>query len=259
MNKKVEKVEKFIKDGNEFLGKNLTFEDSKFVAWNNAVIRFLEKNYGVESETTKIFRQRDYSPPTFCECSHADFVKSFEIDLKTSIEELKRIAEEIDEEDNNECYKTIENGSVDIVLHLIQRFHSVAKQLKHRHESRATLKIKDEYDVQDLFHALLRIYFDDIRAEEWTPSYAGKCSRQDFLLKNENVVIEIKKTREGLDKKVLRDQLIVDIAQYKAHPNCKCLICFVYDPEERIDNPVELEKDLSTNEDICVIVKVAQR
>lgn len=260
MKKEKEKIEKFIKDGNGFLGKNLTFEDSKFIAWNNAVIRFLEKNYGVDSETTKIFKQRDYSPPIFCECSHSDFVKRFEADLKTSIEDLRRISEEIDEEvSNNESCKIIDNDSTDIVLHLINRFHSVAKQLKHRHESRATLKIKDEYDVQDLFHALLRIYFDDIRAEEWTPSYAGKCSRQDFLLKNENVVIEIKKTRQGLDKKVLRDQLIVDIAQYKAHPNCKCLICFVYDPEERIDNPVELENDLSTKEDICVIVKVAQR
>ncbi len=58
---------------------------------------------------------------------------------------------------------------------------------------------------------------------------------------------------------MLRDQLIVDIAQYKGHPNCKNLICFVYDPEERIDNPVELENDLSTNKDICVIVKIVQR
>ena len=40
------------------------------------------------------------------------------------------------------------------------------------------------------------LYFDDIRAEEWTPSYAGKCARVDFLLKNEKIVIEVKKTRK---------------------------------------------------------------
>ena len=45
-----------------------------------------------------------------------------------------------------------------------------------------------------LLHALLLLYFDDIRAEEWTPSYAGKSARMDFLLKNEGVVIEVKKT-----------------------------------------------------------------
>ena len=42
--------------------------------------------------------------------------------------------------------------------------------------------MEDEYDVQDLFHALLTIYFEDIRKEEWSPSYAGGASRMDFLL-----------------------------------------------------------------------------
>ena len=144
-------------------------------------------------------------------------------------------------------------------MYLIEKFHLVAKQLKYRRESRPTIKIKDEYDVQDLFHALLRIYFDDIRAEEWTPSHAGSCSRQDFLLKDENIVIEIKKMRKGLTKKELRNQLIVDIAQYKTHPNCKTLICFVYDPEEKIDNPVEIERDLSSDKELNVIVRIIQK
>ncbi len=56
-----------------------------------------------------------------------------------------------------------------------------------------------------LLHALLLLYFDDIRAEAWTPSYAGKSARMDFLLKNEGVVIEVKKTRLGLTDKELGD------------------------------------------------------
>lgn len=68
-------------------------------------------------------------------------------------------------------------------------------------ENRETLKIEDEYDVQDLLHALLLLYFDDVRAED----YAGKSSRMDFLLKNERVVIEVKKTRLGLADKELGD------------------------------------------------------
>ena len=78
-----------------------------------------------------------------------------------------------------------------------------------------------------LLHALLLLYFDDVRAEEWTPSYAGKSSRMDFLLKNERVVIEVKKTRQGLADKELGDQLIIDVDRYKVHPDCKRLICFV--------------------------------
>lgn len=50
------------------------------------------------------------------------------------------------------------------VLHLIEKFHLVVRQLRYRYNSRETLDISDEYDVQDLFHALLCIYFDDIRA-----------------------------------------------------------------------------------------------
>jgi len=57
---------------------------------------------------------------------------------------------------------------------IANRFHTIVRQLHHRHASRDTLTISDEYDVQDLFHALLRLFFGDIRDEEWTPSYAGR-------------------------------------------------------------------------------------
>lgn len=264
MNKKAEKIKKFIEDGNSFLGKGLTCDDSKFIAWNNALIRFLEKNEGENSTTTKIFKNRSYAFDIYVEASHSDFVKRFEEDLKTSIEDLKRLLEEADDDNGevmvvkNDVKSTVE--SKEKVLHLIEKFHLVARQLRDRYDSRETLDVSDEYDVQDLFHALLYINFDDIRAEEWTPSYAGKCARQDFLLKEENIVIEIKKTRKGLSSKEIGDQLIIDIARYKGHPNCNTLICFVYDPEERINNPVGIERDLtSVNEELNVIVKIIQR
>jgi hypothetical protein len=141
------------------------------------------------------------------------------------------------------------------VSRLVERFHRVAKRLRARHDKRATLDVKDEYDVQDLLHALLTLHFDDIRPEEWTPSYAGKSSRMDFLLKAEQVVIEVKMTRDSLGEKEVGDQLIVDIARYRVHPDCKTLICFVYDPLGRIGNPDGLESDLSGVRD-GVTVKV---
>jgi glucan phosphorylase len=64
----------------------------------------------------------------------------------------------------------------------LKRFHLVARQLRERHNERSTLQIEDEYDVQDLLHALLKINFEDVRAEEVCPSYAGGSSRVDFLL-----------------------------------------------------------------------------
>lgn len=143
---------------------------------------------------------------------------------------------------------------------LCSRFHHVARQLRSRYSDRSTLDVSDEYDVQDLFNALLNIYFDDIRAEEYTPSYAGANSRVDFLLKNCNVAVEIKKTRLGLDASEVGEQLIVDIERYQDHPNCNTLICFIYDPEGRIANPRGVESDLSKQRDgVNVIVYIKPR
>ena len=134
------------------------------------------------------------------------------------------------------------------VRRICNRFHAVASQLRERHDGRPTLDVADEYDVQDVLHALLRLFFEDIRPEEWTGSYAGKSSRMDFLLKAERVVVEAKKARPGLGAKELGSQLIDDIARYGTHPDCDVLVCFVYDPEGRVANPRGFERDLSRTE-----------
>lgn len=140
------------------------------------------------------------------------------------------------------------------------RFHSVARQLSKRHENRDTILLKDEYDVQDLLHGILCIFFDDIRPEEWTPSYAGKSSRMDFLLKDFGIVIETKMTRKGLGSKEIGTQLIDDIARYRQHQDCNTLVCFVYDPEGLLVNPAGLEKDLSSEQnDFYIKVIIAPK
>jgi hypothetical protein len=142
-----------------------------------------------------------------------------------------------------------------IVETILSRFHLVVREIYERHESRSTLRIDDEYDVQDLLHGLLTIYFDDVRTEQWTPELAGYSTRIDFLLKKEGIAIEAKKTRKGLGKKELGNQLIIDIAHYQKHPDCNTLFCFIYDPEERISNPIGLENDL-TGKQGKLLVKV---
>ena len=99
-----------------------------------------------------------------------------------------------------------------LIERLCLRFHAAARTLQHRHDTRTTLEINDEYDVQDLLHVFLRLHFDDIRPEEWTPSYAGRSSRVDFLLKAERIVVEVKKTRASMKAGDLGEQLIIDRA-----------------------------------------------
>ncbi len=80
----------------------------------------------------------------------------------------------------------------------------------------------------------------------------------DFLLKDEEIAIEVKMTRDGLKDKEIGDQLLIDIAKYQAHPNYKSLYCFVYDPDGHIRNPRGLEKDLSAtagNIDVKVYIR----
>ena len=126
-----------------------------------------------------------------------------------------------------------------------------------RSNERNTLSIDDEYDVQDLLNSLLMLYFDDIRKEEWTPSFAGASARMDFLLKNEKVVTEVKKTRKSMTNKSLGDELIADVARYKEHPDCEKLICFVYDPEGLLGNPNGIMNDLNSKYEgfVEVIIK----
>jgi hypothetical protein len=150
---------------------------------------------------------------------------------------------------------------IDRLRDLALRFHGVVMALRTRYGGRATLDVSDEYDVQDLMRALLATLFDDVRPEEYVPSYGGGRSRTDFLLKKEQVVLELKKTRAGLADKQLGDELIIDSARYAAHPDCKTLVCIVYDPENRIINPSALQADLSGNKngisvDVIIVPKL---
>lgn len=156
--------------------------------------------------------------------------------IKCLLENVKQYIEkefiELDEIQNYSC----KLEKVKVLETVFKNFHKMVRKIRERYDNRNTLDINDEYDVQDLLFATLQLFFDDIRKEEWTPSYAGNSSRVDFLLKKEKIVIEVKKTRASMKDKDLGEQLIIDIAKYKVHPDCEKLICFVYDPEARIAN-----------------------
>jgi len=72
--------------------------------------------------------------------------------------------------------KGTQSGKKNIVSFLeevLKRFHKVVIQIGRRHGGRKSFKVKDEYDAQDLLHALLKALFDDVRAEEVVPDRRG--------------------------------------------------------------------------------------
>jgi hypothetical protein len=218
---------------------------AKLKGWENRCLNLIQKTFGKDSNY--------YQSLLYCASVPIDEQRQLFFELmnsaKRDYEELLPATTILEQNEGLEPLIFLER--------LCTRFHLIVRQLRERHEERCTIDVNDEYDVQDLIHSLLKINFNNIRKEEWTPSYAGTCSRMDFLLKNEGIVIETKKTREGLNHKILEDQLIIDIERYQAHPDCKLLLCFVYDPEGRLTNPEAIELDLSKphgNIEVKVIV-----
>ena len=140
----------------------------------------------------------------------------------------------------------------------LSRFNLFVDQLKRTRKEKMKYVIEDEYDVQNLVHSLLRIDFGDVRKEDPSPIYAGSSSRIDLVLKEEKILIEIKKTSSTLREKELGSQLIEDIAKYKEYPDATILICFIYDPEHWLENPIglthDLEKQSTENLNVEVII-----
>jgi len=218
-----------------------------FKKWYRDTEIAIERIFGEGTRHSKDFSKIRYSLGAFSTATpDSAFQEAYQRGVNTAITVVESFIDEVNEywdDDKNE--HTIELSSVEKIKLLIERFHKIARQLRSRYSNRDTLEIEDEYDVQDLFHALLKIYFEDIRPEEYTPSYAGAASRVDFLLKDEQIIIEIKKTRKNLGAKAIGEQLIIDSQRYQAHPNCNQLICFVYNPEGRVANPRGIENDLT--------------
>ncbi len=136
----------------------------------------------------------------------------------------------------------------DIVARLqvvADRFDVVLDRLKKRRNDRAPLIMKDEYDVQYLFQALLALDIDDIRPEEPGPTVAGGSSRVDTFLPKQLCFVEYKMTRLGADNVKIRKELADDFVLYGADTRCEVLFVFVYDPDRRIDNRTAFEEQLS--------------
>ena len=148
-----------------------------------------------------------------------------------------------------------EEVSIDNILEKIfKNFHRCAKSIMNRHARRTTLEINDEYDVQDLLQGILRLFIDDVRPEDYVPSYAGGNSRTDFYLPQYSTYIEVKMTRDGLADKEIGEQLVVDVARYGEM--CDTLICFIYDKIGALKNPYGLIRDLESLSSERMKVKV---
>lgn len=169
--------------------------------------------------------------------------------LKVKLVEKSKILELISRR-NSRKYQN--DQALEIVKYILVHFDVVAEQLKSRHKNRPTLDITDEYDVQDLLHALLSMFFDDVANEEWNPSDGASPSRADFLLMDNGSIIEVKttltrNTGENTLRKNLEKELNDDLIKYSRRQDCKSIYFFIYDPEKKIKKPTTFERGVSSN------------
>lgn len=228
--------------------RGLRSTEPSFKKWKRDTEIAIERIFGKEARHLADFNEIRYFLGVFgSSTAESEFQKAYERGLDSAVAILNSMIGEIEEFGLGDDTPEEEPDKLSLIEKLCLRFHRSARQLQNRHDKRQTITIEDEYDVQDLLQAILRLHFDDIRAEETTPSYAGGASRVDFLLKAERIIVEVKKTRATMREKELGEQLIIDRARYAVHPDCDTLVCFVYDPEGRIGNPVGIERDLENH------------
>ncbi len=201
--------------------------------WIARAKKLLEDSYGKESDYYKDFNDKK---KTAWFSNYQSLVKHYKPIFDAAREDLAHSA-------TAQSIAT-EHAKLDLIINILNKFPAFCRQLNKRYNDRAPFEINDEYDVQNLVHALLLLHFDDVRPEEASPSYAGASSRQDFLLKKEKIVIEVKKTRRSLGTGKIGEELIIDMARYRAHPDCDTLVCFVYDPDGFVNNPKGVIDDL---------------
>lgn len=152
--------------------------------------------------------------------------------------------------------------AVKVILDLGDRFRYVERTLRKRHGNRSTLAVNDEYDAQDLLRALLRIFFYDVRPEDYVATYAGGSSRIDFVIPDFAIAVELKYGRTSLSDKELGEQLLIDRARYETRNDVRHLVCLVFDHDGILDNPRGLERDVSSevsSANVSVTVRIYDR
>jgi len=134
---------------------------------------------------------------------------------------------------------TIEN--TDLIKRIFRNWSKMITSLKSHRKDIAQIQVTNEYEMQYLLEGVLRLFFDDVRPETYTPNYANSSNRTDFLLPKQKILIETKMTRVGLDARKLSEELIIDKEHYRKHPSIEIILCLIYDPERRIKNPEGLK------------------
>jgi hypothetical protein len=227
---------------NEFEKEKNKEQITGFLTIHTRIEQFLQNEFGLERSYYKEFqnhRPSFYKPHYRVIKNYQELLDAIQYDIKNNLTlELKMVRPDI------------------LLEFIFTNFSLFCQQISKRYNDRPTIEIVDEYDVQNIIHSILKLFFSDIRREVYNPQYLGKSTRIDFILNNENIGIEIKYA-DGLNpEKRIGDELLIDINHYKENRNCKKLICFIYNPNGAFNNPEGFKNELEKSKELPVKVYI---
>lgn len=141
--------------------------------------------------------------------------------------------------------------NVELIIRICQRLPRTAKIIGTRsRKGKHGFEITDEYDVQDLLHAVIRAYVKYLVQEDPLPKQAAaRSGRADLSIEELGVLIEVKYVRGPDDQRRIFEEYSQDLVLYTKWPHLKTLIFVIYnsvdlrDPEafEKMSGPNELD------------------
>ncbi len=137
----------------------------------------------------------------------------------------------------------VESTAVQLVRQVLTEFsNSVRKITSNRRKNHPNFEIRDEYDVQDILYVMLKSVFPNLKEEDPIPKVGGTYSKVDFIIREHNILIEVKMIKESDQNETkFAKELKEDLESYYECQWLKKLFCFVYDPYKKTRDRNSLE------------------
>lgn len=134
-------------------------------------------------------------------------------------------------------------ADVNLIELICKRVSNSARILSTRQrKDKDPFVVEDEYDVQDLLHAILRAYLKYSVQEDPLPKVAGtKSSRADISIEELGILIEIKYVRSPDDQKRIFNEFSQDLLVYTSWKPLRTLLFVIFNSDDLRD-PEALEK-----------------
>ena len=137
---------------------------------------------------------------------------------------------------------TTKNADIELAEVVCSRFKRAAGSLLTRRAGKSAFEIKDEYDGQDLLHAMLRCYFKYPVRENPLSKIAGSAStRADLCIDELGLIVELKFAKSPRDQRRIEQEISEDLVFYTAWEPLKYLFFVVINSAD-LENAELLDK-----------------